>query len=124
MNSSVRILGLVDNVPEVLAAGDLLVSPSRYEAYGLNVQEALCRGVPSLVSASAGVAERYPADMRDLLIPNPEDARDLASRILFFQRERDRFRTATDRLGRELRAFSWQEMASQMVSTIEQTELA
>jgi len=39
----------------------VLVSPVRYEAYGLNVQEALCCGVPAIVSACAGVAERYPA---------------------------------------------------------------
>ena len=37
--------------------------PARYEAYGLAVHEALCRGLPALVSASAGVAERYPADL-------------------------------------------------------------
>ena len=39
---------------------DALVSPTRYEAYGLAVQEALCCGLPAIVSAEAGVAERIP----------------------------------------------------------------
>ena len=42
----------------------VLVSAPRHEAYGLNVQEAHCRGLPDLVSASAGVAERYPLSRR------------------------------------------------------------
>ena len=33
------------------------------------------------VSADAGVAERYPPDLADLLLPDPEDAADLAARL-------------------------------------------
>ena len=54
-----RFLGFTERVPELLAAADLVVSPARYESFGLNVQEALCEGVPTIVSAGAGVAERY-----------------------------------------------------------------
>ena len=46
--------------PGLLAACDVLVSPRGTRPYGLNVHEALCCGLPALVSASAGVAERYP----------------------------------------------------------------
>ncbi len=59
LGSRVKFLGFTERVFDVLAASDLLVSPTRYEPYGLNVQEALCCGVPAIVSASAGVAERY-----------------------------------------------------------------
>ena len=69
----IRLLGFTDQVKSVLAAADLLVSPVRYESYGLNVQEAICRGVPAMVSASAGVAEQYDAGFAPLLIPDPED---------------------------------------------------
>ncbi len=41
-----------------------LVSPTRYEAYGLNVHESSSvADWRPLVSRSAGVAERYPADL-------------------------------------------------------------
>lgn len=57
-SDSIRFLGFRTDVPQVLAAGDILVSPNRYEAYGLGVHEALCRGLPVLVSRSSGIAER------------------------------------------------------------------
>ena len=81
LGESIRFLGFRDDVPRVLAACDLLVSPTRYEAYGLNVQEALCCGLPAIVSAGAGVAERYPESLRPLLLPDPDDADDLARRV-------------------------------------------
>ena len=60
LGDRMRFLGFRSDVPEILAALDALVHPARYEAYGLSVHEALCRGVPAIVSASAGVAERIP----------------------------------------------------------------
>ena len=75
----VSALGFTDRVAEVLAAADLLVSPVRYESFGLNVQEALCRGLPAVVSAQAGVSELYPSQYREWLLPDPEDVDDLAS---------------------------------------------
>ncbi len=61
LDGRIRFLGFRTDVPRVLAALDVFVHPARYEAYGLSVHEALCRGVPAIVSASAGVAEQYPA---------------------------------------------------------------
>ena len=108
LGGSIRFLGFRDDVPRVLAACDLLVSPTRYEAYGLNVQEALCCGLPAIVSASAGVAERYPGPLGALLLPDPDDDADLASRIAAWRsgaragprgRRRPRRRTAGPRAG-------------------------
>ena len=39
----IHILGFTDRVRDLLAAADLLVSPARYEPFGLNVTEAICR---------------------------------------------------------------------------------
>ena len=63
--------GFRRDMPAVFAACDLLIHPARYEAYGLAVHEALCRGLPALVTASAGVAERYPEDLGQLLLQDP-----------------------------------------------------
>ena len=62
-------------MPTVFAACDLLIHPARYEAYGLAVHEALCRGLPALVSATAGVAERYPEDLGQLLAAGSRERR-------------------------------------------------
>ena len=92
------------------------MSPVRYEPYGLNVQEAICCGVPAIVSACAGVAERYPAALADLLLPDPEDAAGLVSRMLQWRADiagwRCRLKPFTD----TLRAYSWDDMAEQIVS--------
>ena len=74
LSERIRFLGYRRDVPRLLAACDVLVHPAGYEAYGLSVQEALCQGLPALVSAGAGVAERYPTELHDLLLTDPKDA--------------------------------------------------
>ena len=100
------------------AACDALVSPTRYEAYGLNVHEALCCGLPALVSASAGVAERYP-DAPRLLLPDPEDAADLAARLRRWRDDLPEARARFGRLGERLRRRTWDDMAAEIVALIE-----
>jgi len=43
----------------VLAACDALISPTRYEPYGLAAHEALCSGLATFVTASAGVRSAF-----------------------------------------------------------------
>src|SRR5215472_885532 len=82
MAERVRFTGATDRIPECLAAADILVSPVRYEGYGLNVHEAICSGLAFMVSRSAGIAERVPDSLSDMLIEDPEDAGQLANRLL------------------------------------------
>lgn len=87
LSGQIRFLGFRQDVPQILAAADLLISPARYEAYGLNVHEALCRGCPVLVSAQAGVAERLPAQSPMRLPPqlNPDTLADALTHWLDHQ---------------------------------------
>lgn len=114
----VRILGFTREVPELIAAADLLVSPVRYESYGLNVHEALCSGVPAIVSRAAGVAERYPAELEDLLLSDPEDSRDLAARLLRWRARREAVARQVAALGARLRAYTWRHMAAALVAAV------
>jgi glycosyltransferase involved in cell wall biosynthesis len=115
LGRSVQFLGFRPDVPAVLAACDLLVSPARYEPYGLNVHEALCSGLPALVSATAGVAERYPPALHDLLLPDPDDAAALARRLRAWRDAGDAPRAAVAALGRALRARTWDHCAAEIV---------
>jgi glycosyltransferase involved in cell wall biosynthesis len=110
-----RFLGFREDVPRVLAACDALVAPTRYEAYGQGVHEALCCGLPALVSRDAGVAERYPAELQDLLIPDPQNADDLVERLQNWRRRAAEYRDALATLSRQLRAHTWNHMAAQIV---------
>lgn len=53
----VVLLGRRDDVPELLAAADLVILPSRWEARALIAQEALHAGVPLVATAVGGVPE-------------------------------------------------------------------
>jgi glycosyltransferase involved in cell wall biosynthesis len=119
MGGSVQFLGFRGDVPELLRGLDGLVSPTRYDSYGLNVQEALCCGLPALVSASAGVAERYPEALGDLLIPDPDDAAGLAARILRWREGLGRDRPELESFSRSMRDYTWEDMAARMVRRIE-----
>jgi glycosyltransferase involved in cell wall biosynthesis len=112
----VKVIGFTNEVPELIAAADLLVSPVRYEPYGLNVQEALCCGVPAIVSASAGVAEKYPSELKELLISNPEDAHALAVQMRNWRAQMDRFKRLTEPIAERLRSYGWRDMAAQIVA--------
>jgi glycosyltransferase involved in cell wall biosynthesis len=119
LDGRVRFIGFTDRVLDVLAASDLLVSPARYDSYGLNVQEALCCGVPAIVSANAGVAEQYPPELSGLLLPNPEDRDDLGNRMLQWRRDMAGWMQRIQPTMRILRRYTWDDMARRIVELVE-----
>ena len=119
MSDRMLFLGFRSDVPRVLAALDALVHPARYEAYGLSAHEAICRGLPTLVTASAGVAERYPDGLRELLITDPDDARELAERLLAWRANGARCRASSLQFATALRARTWDAMACDIVTAVE-----
>jgi glycosyltransferase involved in cell wall biosynthesis len=115
LEGHIRFLGFRDDVPRVLAASDLLVHPARYEAYGLGVHEAICRGIPAIVSADAGVAELYPDTLRDLLIADVEDIDGIAERIRHWRSNIELMASRVVPLSDRLRSRSWDDMAAEIV---------
>jgi glycosyltransferase involved in cell wall biosynthesis len=119
ISSRIHFLGFRCDVPDLLRSADCLVAPTRYEAYGLGVHEALCCGLPALVSATAGVAERYPPESRDLLLPDPEDAANLATRLRQWRGNSQQYSKLVNSLSQELRSYTWDDMAQSILKTIE-----
>jgi len=119
LGERVKFLGFTEWIFDVLAASDLLISPARYESYGLNVQEALSCGVPAIVSANAGVAERYSTELSPLLLPDVEDADDLAARMLNWRRDMAGWKKRLEPTMQILRNYTWHDMASRMVDLVE-----
>lgn len=116
---SVRFLGYRDDMPDLLAACDVLVHPARYEAYGLAVHEALCRGIPAIVSASAGVAERYPAELAGLLLQDADSATELSARLRAW-RDDGSVRERVGAFAADLRTRTWDDMAADIVRLVEE----
>ena len=109
--SSIRFLGFRRDVPDILRACDVLVAPARYEAYGLAVQEALCCGLPAIVSRDAGVSECFPPELAGLLLDDPESVPELARKLCLLHGEHKTFREWTKRLSDQLHTYTWDGMA-------------
>ena len=124
MGDRIRFLGFRSDVPEILSALDGLAHPARYEAYGLAVHEALCCGIPSIVSASAGIAERYPGGLHPLLLTDPDDPGELAERLRYWRSHIERLKDAVLPFSATLRSWTWDAMASAIVNRIEQVGAA
>ena len=122
LQNSVRLLGFTERVHTLLAASDLFVSPARYESFGLNVLEALCRGVPSIVSKSAGVAELYPARLSRWLLTSPEDYRELAGLLSDWHHNRSAATDSFRCFSSSLRSYSMERMAEKIIELAEANE--
>jgi glycosyltransferase involved in cell wall biosynthesis len=119
LSHRIHFLGFRPDVPDLLRAVDCLVAPTRYEAYGLGVHEALCCGLPAIVSATAGIAERYPSQLVDLLLPHAEDAADLAARLRHWRGAIQDFSPSVNSLGKELHRYTWDNMAKSILEKAE-----
>ncbi|HEX8392972.1 MAG TPA: glycosyltransferase family 4 protein, partial [Longimicrobium sp.] len=119
LGDRIEFLGFQSDIRTLLWAADAIAAPTRYEAYGLAVQEAICCGLPALVSAGAGVAERIPAPLDALLLADPDDADALAARLRAWRAELDGQRTAALALSAQMRAWTWDHMAERIVEWAE-----
>lgn len=118
LTDRIHFLGFRDDVARVLAAADVLVHPARYEAYGLGVHEAICRGLPAIVSARAGIAELYPGDLSELLLDDPEDYAAIADRLRGWRRDISGHADRIQSFAGQLRARSWSTMADEIAQAV------
>lgn len=119
LDRRVHFLGFRRDVPAVLAACDALVAPTRYEAFGLGVAEALARGLPAVVSAGAGVAELYPPELRGLLYEDVESVSELVARLLDWRARKDELMPHVAALCSKVRARTWDTMASDILGAVD-----
>jgi glycosyltransferase involved in cell wall biosynthesis len=115
LKDRVEFLGFRKDVPRILSAVDLLVAPTRYEAYGLGVHEALCCGIPAIVSATAGVAERYPDQLTMLLVGDPPSDLALIERLRAWRSRHDEQVAGVFALSQTLRTRTWKDMSAEIV---------
>lgn len=115
----VRFLGFRHDAAELMPAFDALVAPTRYEGYGLVIHEALCCGVPAFVSSRAPAIERFPSELQDLIVDDPDDAEALAKRLRRWRAEMDETRARVMRFNDFFRSRTWDDMAREMVELIE-----
>jgi glycosyltransferase involved in cell wall biosynthesis len=108
-------MGFSQDVAEVLRAADVMVQPSFYEAYGLAAHEALCCGIPALVTRSSGVAERYPFTLSELLLSAPPTLDNLVEKLRQWRADWQGHRSRVQAFSSKLRQRTWADMAHEFV---------
>jgi D-inositol-3-phosphate glycosyltransferase len=83
MADRVQFLGPVPHaqVPDLYAAADVCVIPSRYESFGLVALEAMAAGVPVVATRVGGLAVSVEDGVNGILV-EPDDVEALAERLL------------------------------------------
>jgi glycosyltransferase involved in cell wall biosynthesis len=112
-------MGFTKEAAKVVVAADALISPTFSEAYGLGVHEAICSGLPAFVTRTAGVAERYPDDLSDLLLDAPPTSSDLARRLRKWRGAMPMFKQRIAGFSEVLRQRTWQDMAADIFALLE-----
>ena len=121
LTHTVQFVGFSADVRQLLAAGDLLVSPVRYEAYGLNVHEALCRGLAVMVSEAAGVTELFDRAMSEALLAGDAGPAQIAARLRSWRADVEGWRQRAAPTAARLRARTWPMMARDLVEVARRT---
>lgn len=78
---NIRVLGAVDNVAALLNAGDVYLSTSAYEGFGLSVAEAMATGLPVVSTQAGGVVDLVESSVTGYLRPIG-DVDGLADRVV------------------------------------------
>lgn len=93
LDGRVHLLGWVDDVPRLLSALDLLISPSRSEPFGLSIVEGMACGVPVIATSSEGAREILADDVTGKLLAsgNPDELADAIGSLLADEEKRRRF---------------------------------
>jgi glycosyltransferase involved in cell wall biosynthesis/GT2 family glycosyltransferase len=68
---SVRFLGFRDDIPDLMAAADVLVHPSRLDVTGQVIMEAIVNGLPAVVTGLCGFAEHIERSGAGIVLPEP-----------------------------------------------------
>jgi glycosyltransferase involved in cell wall biosynthesis len=78
LKGRVHLLGLRDDIPDLLGASDAYVFASNHEGSPLSVMEAMAAGLPIIGTAVGGVSDLVPDDSTGILVP-PGDPEALAN---------------------------------------------
>lgn len=80
LGERLRLLGYRDDVPDLMAAADIFVLPSRFEGLPMSVIEAMLTGLPVVATNVRGPAEQVVPEVTGLLVP-PGNASALAAAL-------------------------------------------
>ena len=100
------------DILDFYAAGDVYVSPSKEDSFGLPVLEAMACGLPVITSAAAGVSELVKDGVNGFVLDDPGDSRALAQLVAHLHRETDVRRVIGEEAAMTARECTWDRNAA------------
>ena len=122
VDSHVQFRGFIEHgkLPDHYANADLFVLPSKMEAFGLVLAEAMASGLPVVSTRVGGIPEVVEEGVTGLLVP-PNDPPALAEAIIDLLDDRDRMRAMGVRGRERVREhFTWDKVAERVVGFYEE----
>lgn len=120
LHDKVKLLGQWDEIPELLAASDLFVLPSRWEGLPMALLEGMMAGLPVIATRVEGVDEVVQPGVHGLLVPLESPA-ELAQAILQLLRSpADRQLMGRAARERVLNSYTTDRMCESYLQVIEQ----
>ena len=119
LSDSVRFLGLLNNVVDVLQAADLFLLPSTTESFGLGALEAMACGVPVVASNVGGLPEVL-VDGETGALRAPDDLDGMAHHAVEILGDTERWCAAREAAVARAQAFSADRVVPQYEALYEQ----
>ncbi|MFN8435223.1 MAG: glycosyltransferase family 4 protein [Anaerolineales bacterium] len=120
IQANMKLLGQWDSIPEILAAADVFVLPSRWEGLPMALLEGMMAGLPVIATRVEGVDEVVQPGIHGLLVPLESPA-ELAKAILQLLRSpQDRQRMGIAAKERVLSSYTTDRMCEAYLQVIEQ----
>ncbi|MBI2619750.1 MAG: glycosyltransferase family 4 protein [Ignavibacteriales bacterium] len=118
LQERVRFLPFTSNVPELLAAIDLVVMPSYSESFGFLAVEAMAMGIPVVGTNTGGLSEIIQDGVTGFLT-QPGDYTQLADRIVKVLKEKKLYKAmSVNSLARARRHFDLEKNVSQLEAVL------
>jgi UDP-glucose:(heptosyl)LPS alpha-1,3-glucosyltransferase len=81
LQNKVFFSGCSKEMEKIYGAGDILILPSSYEAFGMVVLEAMAAGLPVIVSGFAGAAELITDRENGILLKDPTNPEEILEKL-------------------------------------------
>jgi UDP-glucose:(heptosyl)LPS alpha-1,3-glucosyltransferase len=113
----ISFLGHREDIPEVMAAADLLVHPARHDTTGTVILEAVVNGLPVVTTSVCGYARHVIAAEAGIVVDEPFDSRAFAAALSVAQdaERRSRWSAAAERYGAHPFLYDGRMRAAEMI---------
>lgn len=120
----VKLYGPSDLVERWMGAADVFALPSRFDAFGNVVLEAMAAAVPVVVSARAGAAEVVEEGTTGFVLQDPDDAATLARHLVALAGDEARRAAMGTAARAAAERYSWDQHFTKMLALYEQVAAA